>query len=125
MTHIYPAIFHQENNAFWVEFPDLEGCHTYDTTLYGAIKSAREALAGYLTTLIYDGVDIPKPSPLQDIVTEDITSYVTCDIDEGRDMRLIRKSVTIPVWLNEWSKAEGINFSKVLTNALIKEFQDK
>ena len=45
MLFIYPAIFHKENNSYWVEFPDLEGCQTYGDTLNETMEYAQEALS--------------------------------------------------------------------------------
>ena len=44
----YPAIFYKENNSYWVEFPDLEGCLTNGETMELAFKNAKEALNLYL-----------------------------------------------------------------------------
>lgn len=43
MTKVYPAIIHEENGSYWVEFPDLEGCSTYGETLEETLDLASEA----------------------------------------------------------------------------------
>lgn len=48
MKKTYPAIFHEDNNTYWVEFPDLEGCLTNGKTVELAFKNAKEALNLYL-----------------------------------------------------------------------------
>ncbi|HKM28120.1 MAG TPA: type II toxin-antitoxin system HicB family antitoxin, partial [Anaerovoracaceae bacterium] len=70
MLFVYPAIFHKENESYWVEFPDLVGCQTYGSTLNETMEFAQEALAAYVMTLLDDGTDIPAPSELTDISTE-------------------------------------------------------
>lgn len=45
MLFHYPAVFHQEDNSFWVEFPDLQGCQTFASTLNEALEYSQEALA--------------------------------------------------------------------------------
>ena len=40
----YPAVFHEDNNSYWVEFPDLEGCLTSGDTVELAFENAKEAL---------------------------------------------------------------------------------
>ena len=47
MKAIYPAIFHKENESYWVEFPDLPGCHTFGDTLAETVDNAKEALSLY------------------------------------------------------------------------------
>ena len=51
MTKVYPAIIHEENGSYWVEFPDLEGCSTYGETLEETLDLASEALGLYLVSL--------------------------------------------------------------------------
>lgn len=64
----YPAIFHEDNNSYWVDFPDLDGCLTSGVTLETAFKNAKEALSLYLDQ---DGDiyrrDINKPSSIEEI----------------------------------------------------------
>jgi len=54
MLKIYPAIFHEED-GFWVEFPDLEGCNTCGSTLEETMELAQEALGLYLVALAESG----------------------------------------------------------------------
>ena len=61
---IYPAIFHKESEYYWVEFPDLEGCQSFADTLEEIYYSAKEALTGYLLTLIQIDKKIPIPSDI-------------------------------------------------------------
>ena len=59
MLKVYPAIFHQED-AYWVEFPDLEGCNACGATLAETMEAAQEALGLYLTSLIERGIPLPE-----------------------------------------------------------------
>ena len=47
MKMIYPAVFHFEDNAYWVEFPDLPGCQSFGSSLTETLDNAREALEAY------------------------------------------------------------------------------
>jgi antitoxin HicB len=60
----YPAkiTYVKEDKSFLVEFPDLKGCLTEGSTLEEALKNAREALTGYLSSIFERGYAIPKPS---------------------------------------------------------------
>ena len=51
MLFLYPAVFHQEEDSYWVEFPDLEGCQSFGDTLNETMENAQEALSAYLLTL--------------------------------------------------------------------------
>ena len=121
MLFVYPAIFHKEKDSYWVEFPDLEGCHTYGTSLAETMESAREALAGYLLTLLEQGEAIASPSDISSIHVEDgFSSFVSCDIDQYKDTKAVKKTLTIPSWLNDRAISMGINFSQVLQEALME-----
>ena len=125
MLFVYPAIFHKEDNAYWVEFPDLEGCQTYGTTLNETIEYAQEALMGYLLTLLETNQPIAQPSELSSIIcdTNSFTTLVTCNINQYKDTKSVKKTLTIPAWLNERAIAMGINFSQVLQEALLSKIQ--
>lgn len=122
MLFVYPAIFHKEDDAFWVEFPDLEGCHTYGSSITETMEAAQEALSGYLLALLEQEKAIASPSDISSFHVKDgFTSLVSCDINQYKDTRAVKKTLTIPSWLNDRAVSMGINFSKVLQEALMKE----
>ncbi len=127
MLFIYPAIFHKENESYWVEFPDLEGCQTYGSTLNETMEFAQEALAAYLLTLFEDNLPIVQPSELSSISHDEdsFVTLVTCDINQYKDTKAVKKTLTIPSWLNERALSMGINFSQVLQEALLIKIQMK
>ena len=126
MLFVYPAIFHKEEGSYWVEFPDLEGCHTYGTSIAETMEAAQEALAGYLLTLLEQDAAIVSPSDISDLAVENgFSSLVSCDINQYRDTKAIKKTLTIPSWLNERAISMGINFSQVLQEALLTKIQTK
>lgn len=127
MLFTYPAIFHCENSSYWVDFPDLEGCQSFGDTLNETVENASEALSGYLLTLLEEGAQVAAASDIRSIpVPEDgFTSLVSCDINQYQDTRAIKKTLTIPAWLNERATAMGINFSNTLQDALLNKVQSK
>lgn len=126
MLFIYPAIFHQEDDSYWVEFPDLEGCHTYGSSLSETVESAQEALSGYILTMLEQGRDIPAPSDISALHPDDgFCSLVSCDINQYRDTRAVKKTLSIPSWLNDRAISMGVNFSQVLQEALLAKVQSK
>lgn len=127
MLFIYPAIFHKESNSYWVEFPDLQGCQTFGDAITDTMEAAQEALSGYLLTLLEEGHPIPTPSDLSAVTCkrEGFTTLVTCDINQYKDTKAIKKTLTIPSWLNERATSMGINFSQVLQEALLTKIQQK
>ena len=124
MMFVYPAIFHQEDSAYWVEFPDLPGCQSFGDTLSETMAEAQEALAAYVLTLLEQGKPLAQPSDIGAITPEDgFTSLVACTIDQYKETRAVKKTLTIPSWLNDRATAMGVNFSQVLQEALITKIQ--
>ncbi len=125
MLFVYPAVFHLENDSYWVEFPDLEGCQTYGGTLTETMENAQEALTGYLLTLLEENRNIAKPSDLPSIYHDEnsFVTLVTCSINKLKAVKSVKKTLTIPAWMNERAVSMGINFSQVLQEALLAKIQ--
>ena len=123
----YPAVFHQEDGGgFSVDFPDLLGCVTEGDTLEEAIGMAEDALGIYLFTLKEDKEDAPAPSNPADVkVTgRDFVSLVEYDevaYLKRTDSHAVKKTLTIPAWMDILAKEHNLNFSNVLQNAIRKE----
>lgn len=124
MLFVYPAVFHKEENSYWVEFPDLPGCHSYGSSVTETMACAQEALAGYILTLLEQERPIAVPSDIGTLSAEDgFTSLVSCDIDQYKETKAVKKTLTIPAWLNDRAMAKGVNFSQVLQEALLLKVQ--
>lgn len=84
MLFVYPAVFHKEDHAYWVEFPDLEGCQTYGGRLNETMACAQEALAGYLLTLLEENQELVPPSDVLALSPDgdSFVSLVTCDVNQ-------------------------------------------
>jgi antitoxin HicB len=121
--YIYPAIFAKEGDFYTVRFPDLESCYTQGDNLQDAYEMASDVLCLTLYNLEEEKASIPPASETPTIKTEkdEFVSLVACDTLEYRqyyDNRAVKKTLTIPAWLNTMSEREGINFSAVLQAAL-------
>ncbi len=127
MLFVYPAIFHEEKEDYWVEFPDLPGCQTYGDSLNGAMKCAQEALAGYLLTLLSEEKRLPPATHIQEIeqTGKGFLTLVSCDIDQYKDTKAVKKTLTIPAWLNDLAVERNYNFSRILQEALVNRLQLK
>lgn len=131
MNLVYPACFYQdkETGHYTVIVPDLPGCVTGGDTLQDAIVMAQDAAGGWVLDELEDGKPAPKASSINDIRPEDggFVSLLSLDMDAyaakyGKNA--VRKNLTIPAWLNTFAEARGINFSKVLTDALTSMYQN-
>ena len=120
----YPAVFHRaEEGGFWVTFPDIPECMTQGEDMQEAYEMAADALGLSLTTIDNEGETLPKASSADEITVEDgILVIVEFDIAENRRKnrsRAVKKTLSIPEWLNEAAIRENLNFSQVLQDALI------
>ena len=125
--YVYPAIFSpSEDGGFTVSFPDVSGCYTEGDTLAEAIEQAKDTLCLMLYDLEEREESISVPTRINDVVTEngDIVSLVACDTLEYRkflDKKAVKKTLTIPNWLNTMAERADINFSAALQEALIEK----
>lgn len=76
-----------------------------------------------LNGLEEDGEEIPAPTPLSEIKTEENERAVLIDvympsIRLASVNRAVNRTVTLPAWLNAASLERNINFSQVLQEAL-------
>lgn len=138
MLSAYPAIFYKEENGYSVIFPDLNYLATDGETLEQALAMAIDCLAGYLFSAKLDKEKTPAPSDLKDIdpirVADELdtesgdffVNLVTVDVDEYAKTHFnksIKKTLSIPEWLNREALAKGINFSQVLQEALVAKLR--
>ncbi len=127
MKLVYPACFYeQEDGGYSVDIPDLLGCCTQGDTLVEAVEMAQDAALGWILTSIEDNEEIPSPSNLKDIKLEKengFKSLLLLDIDKYTKKygtkKAVKKTLSIPDWLNVRAEKLGINFSKVLQEALL------
>jgi len=121
MKLLYPGIFHKENDVYWVEFPDLEGCQSFGDTLNEVFENAQEALAAYCVTLLEQGRKLNLPSDIDRIQVPDDAFVSLVDADLIRKSQAVKKTLTIPSWLNEIAERNHINFSGTLQEALMQK----
>lgn len=130
MNYIYPAIFYPEDDGrYSVIFPDLNDLATYGDNLADAFSMAKEACGQYLFTSLRDGEKIPEPTPITNVIKDEEEAFINIvcvDLDEyakAYDDKAVKKTLTIPAWLNTACENYGINYSKVLKDALIAKLQ--
>lgn len=124
--YAYPAVFTAENNSYSVSFPDVEGCLTFGETIPEAIEMAEDALCLMLYDLEEEGREIPKPSDAKELKVEsnEFVTMIACDTVEYRkfyDNKAVKKTLTVPNWMNTLAEKAGINFSQVLQEALLQK----
>lgn len=121
--YLYPAVFTKEDAGYSVNFPDLENCFTSGATLEEAMDMANDVLCLTLYGLEQDGATVPAASAVNDVPhgENEFVSLVGCDTIAYRkffDSKAVKKTLSIPSWLNDMAERAGINFSGVLQEAL-------
>lgn len=121
--YIYPSIFSFDDDGISVEFPDLEGCFTCGDTTKEAIKNAKEAMGLHLFGMEEDNETIPEATDIKDIKLENNQSIVLIEVympivREAINNQSVKKTLTIPRWLNNLAERNNINFSQLLQSAL-------
>lgn len=129
MNYIYPAVFYPETDGrYSVIFPDLNDLATYGDNLADAFAMAQEACGQYLFTSLRDGEALPDPTPVDDVAKDDaaLVNIVCVNLDEyakAYNDKAVKKTLSIPAWLNTACEKYGVNYSKVLQDALIAKIQ--
>lgn len=124
--YVYPAVFEPEDGLYNVSFPDLPECYTCGDNLADAMHMAEDALGGWLSRAEEKASQIPAASELHAVSGAEgaIVTLILADTDAYRrahSTRAVKKTLTIPAWLNEAAEAHSVNFSKVLQDALCEQ----
>lgn len=123
----YPVVLHkEEEGGYSVRVPDISGCNTQGETLEECYDMALDAIGLCVSVLVEEGKAIPKPSDPNALKTEAGESVLLLEFDfekycKKNDTRAVRKTLTIPAWLNTMAEQSSINFSQVLQQALKEE----
>ena len=123
MKNIYAAIFEAaEEGGYSVSFPDLPGCYSQGDTLNEAFELAQAALTQWLEYLTDKHMPVPAPSHIGDISfdCEGFVTLISADIKSGR---AVKRTVSIPKWMDERVSETGLSLSRVLQDALAQRFQ--
>lgn len=124
--YVYPAVFTKEEKGYSVSFPDVSGCYTDADTLEEAMIRAKDALCLMLYSAEEEGTEIAPASDIMSVEVgkDEFTSLIACDTIEYRrffDNKAVKKTLTIPQWLNKMSEEAHLNFSAVLKEALMQK----
>lgn len=123
--YTYPAIFSYEDNGISIKFPDLPGCLPCGSNEIEAITNAQEALGLHIFGMEQDKETIPTPTPIIKVKQPKNSAVilVTTFMPAIRDNAInksVKKTLTIPAWLNYKAENANVNFSKLLQDSLIK-----
>jgi len=118
MEYVYPAVFHKnEDESYTIVYPDLPGCISEGKTLGNAMYMAQSALTQWIGYLADKKQEIPKASSVQEVKTStgEFVNFIRADVKDGR---AIKRTVSIPKWMDDKVVQSGLSLSRVLQDAL-------
>ena len=116
--YVYPALFHKnDDGSYTITYPDLPGCISEGKDLGNAMYMAQSALTGWVEYLTDKKMEIPQASVLQDVKTgeDEFANLIRANI---RDGKAVRRTVSIPKWMDDAVTEAGLSLSRVLQDAL-------
>lgn len=116
--YVYPAIFHpNEDGSFTITYPDLPGCISEGKSLGNAMYMAQSALTQWIEYLTDRKQEIPLASSLDslDAAPGEFVNLIRADIKDGR---AVKRTVSIPKWMDDMVAESGLSLSRVLQDAL-------
>ena len=122
-TYVYPAVISMDDDGISVEFPDLPGCLSCADTTEEAAKNANEALRLHLWGLEKGKNNIPEPTNIMALQLENnqiplLVEVFMPPVRERLNNRFVKKTLSLPAWLNAEAEAKGVNFSQILQASL-------
>lgn len=122
-TYEYVAIFDYAEDGINIYFPDLPGCLSCADDTKEALKNAGEVLELYMVECEEENIKIPEPTPLEKIKCKEnekaILVSVWMPLARSRvEEASVKKTLTLPSWLNKLAEEMHINFSQVLQAGL-------
>lgn len=121
--YIYPAIFNYKKDGISISFPDLQGCNTCGDNDEDAFYMAKDALGLYIACKEDDEEKLPEPSKLSEIKLKEDEKVILVEVNmplfrDAIENTAVKKTLTIPKWINDIAEKNKVNFSRVLQIAL-------
>lgn len=123
-SYCFPCIirYSNEEDLFYVHFPDIEEAFTDGKTFKEALYNAKDVLGLVLYEREQMGREIPKyEDKLIKTKENETVSLIEVWMPLVRDRiesKSIKKTLTIPKWLNDIAEKEQVNYSQLLQAAL-------
>ena len=123
MKYVFPAIFTKEDGGYSIRFPDIENCYTSAETIADGMNMAGDVLDLMLMDMEDRNIDVPSPSEITSVVCgeNEFVTLICADTLEYRKMygsQSVKKTLSVPAWLNTLAEKQDINFSYTLQKAL-------
>lgn len=126
--YMYPAVVKwiEEDKVYDIKFPDIDNAFTFEDNEDDILMSAREVLELCIYDLEEKRTEPNKPTNLKDIKLEENEFVILVEVwmppvRDRFENKSIKKTLTIPKWLNDIAIENDVNFSNILQTAL-KEY---
>ncbi len=122
--YFYPVVFEPEEVGVSVYVPDIPGCNTQGDSLEQALEMVQEVIGVMLEDKSPDAY--PVASNPNDIKLEGrqfvmMVPFDKLAYDRKYNAKAVKKTLSIPSWLNNMALEKNINFSALLKRALLQE----
>jgi len=121
MKYVYPAILYPDDDKIGVTVPDLSGCHTFGDDIADALFMAKDAIEMWLWNAENENINIPAASKTLPVKPNETLNLIAADTDEYRkanDTKAVKKTLSIPSWLNFQAEKANAPFSQILQQGL-------
>ena len=125
---VYPCVVRSEDNIYYANFPDFDACFTDAENLDELFANTKEVLNAVIFTMLKNKMDLPQASKDINLQEGDFLILVESPVGaiKGKiDNMAVKKTLTVPAWMNEMAMEHNINFSQVLQEGLKKELNIK
>jgi len=118
MDYIYAAVFeHNDDDTYTVYYPDIPGCITEGEDLSDAMYMAEKVLRQRVEYAFDEGEELPTPSAIGNIETDE-NSFASLIKITALETQAVRRTISIPKWMDDQASAKGLSLSRVLQEAL-------
>ncbi len=121
-TYTFAAVFTAEQDGgYSVRFPQLDGCYTQGDSFEEARREAVDAMSLHLYGMEQDGEAIPEAVLTANVENGELVVPITAWMTPFRDQmenKAVKKTLTIPAWLNDAAERRNVNYSQILQSAL-------
>lgn len=120
--YVYPALFHPNSDGtYTVTYPDLPGCITEGKSLENAMYMAQTALSQWVEFAAEQKESLPAPSAVKALPSAE-EEFITLIRAEIKSDRAVKRTVSLPKWMDDKVAEVGLSLSRVLQDALKERF---
>lgn len=121
MEYVYPAVFHENGDGtYTITYPDLPGCISEGKSLGNALYMAQAALSQWVEFMNEKKQSLPLASTSEDVsVCEgEFVNFIRAEVKDGR---AVKRTVSIPKWMDDKVSEYNLSLSRVLQDALTEK----